>query len=1050
MGGLSTWQLQEMALFSGAHPSCTRDSARLQQHILQAIDTGQLVALWRTNDQSNAIPSKETRQRNTSTAAVTTSSPSAQLDAGKPEYKQAGNEDKKKKQQTQQCDTCTAINKTSLQSAQLDAGKPEHKQAGNEDKKERGELYVPTKMLVDQAIRRLGSDDYKWARNKFKTLQTDVFEKLSKDRGASKGSIRQRMQRLNEMLDRVAPALKHLRQLENASYLPSVAGSIVLHIQFIEDAYIKAIIAAYNGKPFPEFSEWEKAYIGLPDFIVGRYLDEGLPNLSNQLQDRIAQIVEMRRHAHRKEVVRWAPFGSKAPLLDDILTISYPKSLQLKSSVGKKLDDLRAEKNKKKRAEQMELLAMALQGLSVLAEAALAYEQVHYLKWLIADNFSIFNHTDLQRLCFKWEDEILRNVIEPIEESFWAGGLTRKKKFLEVIAAASKWLVDHQKDFQNDAQRIQEKLDRDAKIQAFGQMVLIVAAAGLFAGIAASAVIASVEAVGGSAILASAVGFGAEVLTFTAFSQLGEQIVFGKTGGTFLGSLATNTLMLGSLKLATRAYGTLFKTVANPEKYKVMFRAGGAFVGLATIQMFAEAEHLLTQGKAMKGEERVNSLIENAAFVIALEAAGFITRPIHERIGVEIKKALQKDSVFLKELGELKKEQASILKFLKPMKRGVKRNDARVSKLLKMVSALWEKELALLKQAEANNVLTSEQHAKALHAYAEKSARLELELAIQGVSPPAGKDAVFQILEDGTISFPEFARKTLKKFCDENFKTKNGNSVISHKDGMIEVRLSSGRELFFVWEEKLAKKKDKTEVPDKEKGKTEVPDDGPPKDESTQLEKDAYDEIRKRPDAIGRAAQNLKLPVEVITRIWRHLFVQKHWIPQAEGTPPVEMNFSADSEYAIVWDDAVRGEGALRGTGILSKDVAKKFYEEGLNRRPFSEAWWESAYKLLIHENVEAQLHASGLNLLEAWVRDAATGKWDRPRRNRTAHDLANVAENYFADWRVNEIPADIREKYLRPMMEATLEIQSDFPPEAIDAMHPEARRLYDQLKSGQ
>ncbi|HEX3478347.1 MAG TPA: hypothetical protein VHT91_25175 [Kofleriaceae bacterium] len=178
----------------------------------------------------------------------------------------------------------------------------------------------------------------------------------------------------------------------------------------------------------------------------------------------------------------------------------------------------------------------------------------------------------------------------------------------------------------------------------------------------------------------------------------------------------------------------------------------------------------------------------------------------------------------------------------------------------------------------------------------------------------------------------------------------------------------------------------------------------------------AYDGIRANPGDVANVAENTRLPPEVVQRIKDHLFNNEHTLTTVEGEAAEQSRFVAIQDYADLWRGA---EG-----GTLTAEQT------------------EQLMNLMTHENVEARLAESGLNILEPV--DPVAGM--RPFRAQGAHDLASIAERNFDPRLFDRIPPEVRSQYLRTMVEGTMDVRGTFSPEALQAMPPEVQEMAAQI----
>ena len=254
--------------------------------------------------------------------------------------------------------------------------------------------------------------------------------------------------------------------------------------------------------------------------------------------------------------------------------------------------------------------------------------------------------------------------------------------------------------------------------------------------------------------------------------------------------------MVGTLKGTTAAFTKVFKAFANPQVYKLSYAIGKAGVGLATLQMFSEAQHAILTGKAMSGEERYRSILQNVITFASLEAAGFVTKPIHwERIGVGVAKALGLDKRFSDILSSLESQQADLKTSFEALKRSSSPDPAEMEKLLKGMQDLWAKELSLLERGLKGHAISKDQYTSALENYDAATLRLELQLANLGIDVPGGasKASFRPRIGEGVVSFAPGSKSVIDQFYADK-----GGTVRPTEDGGFEGRLPTGEVTFYV------------------------------------------------------------------------------------------------------------------------------------------------------------------------------------------------------------------------------------------------------------
>jgi len=178
----------------------------------------------------------------------------------------------------------------------------------------------------------------------------------------------------------------------------------------------------------------------------------------------------------------------------------------------------------------------------------------------------------------------------------------------------------------------------------------------------------------------------------------------------------------------------------------------------------------------------------------------------------------------------------------------------------------------------------------------------------------------------------------------------------------------------------------------------------------------AYEAIRRNPADVAKVATTMGLPSEVVERVKKHLFLEKHTLSTFPGHRPVVAHFVAEESYAALWTRAERG--------VISPSERRQLMD------------------LLTHENVEARLKARGLALLEPV--DPKLGQ--RPFRGVSAHDLAAIAERNFEPRLWARVPDGTRKQNLRAMLEAVYEVRGPFGPDVVQKLPVDVRVEYAAL----
>jgi hypothetical protein len=650
---------------------------------------------------------------------------------------------------------------------------------------------------IDLALSRLEDPDMIWLRqiaNPVDGLWVQLITDLSSSNDAQEEILRERARRLNGILREVAPAITSLHQLSDPQkFLPGVAGAIVDEVYAIAGEYAAAIVSSYSDLLIERdlLKHADAKLLALPDFITGQYLSpQGFQRELKQIHTAIFNIGELRGAAGRPVVARTSD-DPRRPRLDDILQISFPATQRHRLPIDADLDLAQRSKTKGDTERLLASLAIRASMYGNLAKAGLLYEQFAYWSHLldqhpVLDSFPA-RKPDCDRLVAK-----LDLIIADLETGWWYGIGDVWAIYSNGVSSLEQLLAAP--DFNQAIIDIPQRLETIATINRIATVIAITAGAALFAGVAAAGVAASLETAGASALVAGAAEFGTEVLSFTAASRLGQQIAFGEIEGSFAGDLLTNALMFGALKLATLGYAGAFKALADPKVYKVSYAIGKAGTGLATLQIFGEAQQAILTGKAMSGEERYRSIVQNVITLGALEAAGFITKPIQERIGADIAKALGLDKRFATELLGLQKQQGDLRTTFEAMKRSSSPDPKSVQDLLKRMQDLWVKELDLLKRARSRHAISPEQYDASIKAYADAGARLQLQLANLGFDlPGSDSDVSFRRLDNGVVSYTEGTEKIIDDFYKDR-----GGKLERNSDGTLQGRLPTGEITFYI------------------------------------------------------------------------------------------------------------------------------------------------------------------------------------------------------------------------------------------------------------
>ena len=207
----------------------------------------------------------------------------------------------------------------------------------------------------------------------------------------------------------------------------------------------------------------------------------------------------------------------------------------------------------------------------------------------------------------------------------------------------------------------------------------------------------------------------------------------------------------------------VFKLLADPKAFPIIFKVGQISAAAISLQAFAEAQHALTTGKAMSGEERYRSILQNVILTVTLEAGRFITKPIEQRIEASIGAKLK--VVFEKELNNLQTDRAALTDQLAKLERGQASHDE-IATLLENIQDLRPKEIKLISDGVQRKAITQPEADKATAGYRDQDPQqLELRLSQIGIELPLSQGAPsFRPLVLGVVAFNPNARPVIEAF----------------------------------------------------------------------------------------------------------------------------------------------------------------------------------------------------------------------------------------------------------------------------------------------
>jgi len=641
-----------------------------------------------------------------------------------------------------------------------------------------------TSQLMEIALKRLA--EIKPDAPVLEILEREVAKDLRSPAGEQEALLRKRVIRLNNTLVMTQPVFPSLTQLsKKENYLPAIADQIVDKAEFIKGQYATALMISYSDRdPNGEkLAAAEQAMLEFPAFIAKLYVGpEGF-------QKTIGEIPFLRDDINALR----SQNGNGARRADFIVGLGRP------AHIGPIEHDLYTALEKARKArfylepdalKRIRELTEDTQAILSIMTALALYEQFVYWEKLLDD--SIVDWI-LDSKLKKARDYRIKfdNILKGMEKYGTAKTAEANRAFVtEGISQLSS--LTSSTEFKEAVTAIQERLKTIATINVIGKIVLITAAAALTAGAAGVAVGGAMEGLAVSAGAVKAGVFAAEVLAFTITSRVGQEIAFGKAEGSFFADLAWNAVMFGVLKAATAGFTRAFKLVADPRAHRIAYGLGKAGTAVISLQAFAEAQHLIQKGRAMTGEERYRSALQNIILVVALEAGRFIAKPLEQRISAIINNKLK--TLFTERYSALQSERLVLLEKVQKMERG-EGTPEEIAETLKGIQELWAKEIKLLSDGAKRRAFSEADVESAMAGYKNQIALLELRLSQIGVEAPLGGEAPsFRPLGLGMVAYSPEARAVLESF----YKDRGGTLKDSSIPNMLEGRLPSGELTFYV------------------------------------------------------------------------------------------------------------------------------------------------------------------------------------------------------------------------------------------------------------
>lgn len=570
--------------------------------------------------------------------------------------------------------------------------------------------------------------------------------------------------RLIEAIEQVRPMLQALELASHKeAYLADIADSAVRLVSDVKQLYGAALEQAYDSGAGDRMLAADRAFDAVWFRIASLYLQSGrgVGTLIQTASSAVHDVREARSHAGRGAVYWWA--------LESQLGVegTRQRGRAKVEETGTKAQQIRED-----------FLAGQTGSLSRLVEVIEDAQRITGLAGLLACNeaFHAFR-TDLDGIVGGAFDHLGRNIshvcadynaqfeaiLDDAERALRSGtGFQKVGK-----AAVDRFLTIVRKpEFRQDLAAIASRVKWVKAIEIVGKVLMIMAVAALTAGVAGAAVASALEGTGVAAIAS----YAAEVTTFTLVSRLGNQIAFGKNDTSFAEDLATNALMFGVLKAASRAYGRVFELLADPKLHRTAYAAGGAVTGMISLHAFTEVHFLIKQGRWMDNDDRARAVVQNAAMLLAL---GLGPRLVGSLDGLIRRKALIFTSErFPERLEQLRARLAGMQTVLDGIAHGDPAAAQQTPDLLKQIEQIWNEEVSVLAEA-AKAERTAQAHqafVDTVNGFVADIARLELQLSQAGIAVDLGVGNaanLFSPLTPGFVAFKPEGKPVLEAYYRE-------------------------------------------------------------------------------------------------------------------------------------------------------------------------------------------------------------------------------------------------------------------------------------------
>jgi hypothetical protein len=632
------------------------------------------------------------------------------------------------------------------------------------------------------------------------SLEKAIGKDLAQPAGAAEASLKANVARLNDTLVAIQPVFSALSELaKKENYLPGIADEVAAETDAIKALYLQALQGAYEGTDLKgeKLIKAEKRMLRLPDIIVKLYLSaEGIEKIFNQIWSLRNDIRSLRKATGRMDPVTRT--ADKMAGLDR--SDQSPIENQFKQILGYARKARFYED--KDVLQQVRKLTLVSQSVAAVMTALALYEQFIYWEQELDDSIingiievAFTSRLDEARAYKKKLDAILKTLEK------YRTAKTREKGYAYVNQGV-KELSDlvTSAEFKDTVEAIQDRLKTIATIDILGKTAVILALSALTSGAAAAAVGGTLRGLAMTGMVARTGTFVAEVLAFTVTSRIGQQIAFGKLDTSLAEDLVWNAAMFGVLKVATKQFTNIFMRFRDPNIHKLAFALGKAGTAVVALHVFAEAQHLLSTGKLMSGEERKMAALQNVIMVAALEMGRFITKPLEKRIEVSINNKLK--NLFKTQYESLHKDRLALVETVKKLERG-QATKAEVETLLKQIEGIWARELRLLSDGAKRKAFSEAELQKAVEPYKNQIAQLELRLSQLGFEAMLGTGAgSFRPMARGVVAYTPEGREVLESF----YKSRKGKLRKSSVADVLEGRLPTGELTFYVLEGTTPKK----------------------------------------------------------------------------------------------------------------------------------------------------------------------------------------------------------------------------------------------------